>query len=47
MKQLLFPWVAFRYDKKLIEIREWVRVEKSEIIHCAMAWNPSQTINEI
>ena len=45
MKQLLFPWVAFRYDK--IEIREWVWVEKSAIIHCAMAWNPSQTINEI
>ena len=37
MKQLLFPWAAFRYLKKIIEIREWVRNEKSAIIHCAMA----------
>ena len=36
MKKPLFPLVAFRYDKIIIEIREWVRAEKSAIIHCAM-----------
>ena len=24
------------YDKIIIEIREWVRIEKSAIIHCAL-----------
>ena len=36
MKQPLFPLSAFKYDKKIIEIREVVRVEMSAIIHCAM-----------
>ena len=36
MKQPLLPLSAFKYDKKIIEIREVVRVEKSAVIHCAM-----------
>ena len=36
IKKTLFSWAAFRYDKIIIEIREWVRVEKSAIIHCAL-----------
>ena len=36
IKRPLFPLSAFKYDKRIIEIREVVRVEKSAIIHCAM-----------
>ena len=36
MKQPLFPLSAFKYDKKIIEIREVVRVEMFAIIHCAV-----------
>ena len=32
MKQPLFPLSAFKYDKKIVEIREVVRVEMSAII---------------
>ena len=36
MTQSLFPWAAFRYVKQITKIREWERVDKSAIIHCAM-----------
>ena len=36
MKQPLFPLSAYEYDKKIIEIREVLRVEKFAIIHCAL-----------
>ena len=36
MKQSLFPLSAFKYDEKIIEIREVMTVEMSAIIHCAL-----------
>ena len=33
VKQPLFPFSALKYDKKIIEIREVLRVEMSAIIH--------------
>ena len=42
MKQPLFPLSAFKFDKKIIEIREVVRVEKSAIIQCALVQTSSR-----
>ena len=36
IKKNLFPLADLRYGKIIFEIGEWVRVEKSAIIHCAL-----------